>query len=129
LSRVLFVEPLLDAPNSAIAARGGDLLPLSHGLPRHARIIAADIAALRTCEELLGCRGDVGETCIMHGLSQAQRVIRNLHAIKETCGVRQNSTRPYTYTHIFCPPQLSRKQLGAAFPFLVAEAFRLGRWW
>jgi len=90
VSRALFVGPFLDAPDSAIAARGGDLLPLSHGLPRHARVIAADIAALRACEELLGCRGDVGEARIMHGLSQAQRVIRNLHAIKEagTCEVR-----------------------------------------
>jgi hypothetical protein len=91
VSRVLFVEPFLDTPDSA---RGGDLFPLSHGLPRHACVIAADIAALRTCDELLGSCGDVAEACIMHGLSQAQRVIRNLHAIEEasTFGVRWNST-------------------------------------
>lgn len=57
----LFVESLLDAPDSVIPApRGDDLLPLCHGLSRHARVVAADIAALRTCEELLGRRGEVG---------------------------------------------------------------------
>ena len=90
VSRVLFVEPFLDSPDPAIATRGDDLLPLSHRLPRYACVIAADIAALRTCEELLGCCRDVGEARIVHGLSQAQRVIRNLRPIQEasTYGVR-----------------------------------------
>jgi hypothetical protein len=65
------VESFLDAPDPAIATRGDDLLPLSHGLPRHARVIATDNAALRTGEEVLRCRGDVGEARIVHGLSQA----------------------------------------------------------
>jgi hypothetical protein len=68
---VLFMQPFLDAPNPAVAALRDNLLPLSHGLPRHTRVIAANIAALGACEELLGCRGYVGETRIVHGLSQA----------------------------------------------------------
>jgi hypothetical protein len=64
---VLFIQPLLDAPNPALRE---NLLPLSHGLP-HTRIVAANIAALGACEELRGCRGYVGETRIVHGLSQA----------------------------------------------------------
>jgi hypothetical protein len=85
--RALFVEPFLDTPDPAI---GDDLLPLSYGLPRHARVIATDITTLRPCKELLGCRRDVGQARIMHRLSQAQRIIRNLHAVEEKasmCGV------------------------------------------
>lgn len=77
------MQAFLDAPNPAVPTFRDNLLPLSHGLPR-TRIIAADIAALGAREELLGCRGYVGETRIMHGLSQAQRVIRDLHAIKQS---------------------------------------------
>ena len=40
------------------------------------------------------------------------------------CEVEFNAT---VYTHIFCSPQLSGKQVRAAFPFLGAGAFRLGR--
>jgi hypothetical protein len=65
------MQPFLDAPNPAVPALRDNLLPLSHGLPRHTRVIAADVAALRACEKLLGCRGYVGETRIVHGLSQA----------------------------------------------------------
>jgi hypothetical protein len=64
------MQPLLDATDPAVPAARDDLLPLSHRLPR-ARVIATNIAALGTCEELLGCRGYVGETRIVHGLSQA----------------------------------------------------------
>jgi hypothetical protein len=67
---VLFMQPFLDAPNPAVPAFRDNLLPLGHGLPR-TRVIAANIAALGACEELLGCRGYVGETRIVHGLSQA----------------------------------------------------------
>ena len=63
------METFLNAPDPAVAARGDDLLPLSHGLPRHARVIATDDAALRTGEEVLRGRGDVGEARVMHGLS------------------------------------------------------------
>jgi len=65
------MQPLLDAPNPAVPGLWDNLLPLSRGPPRHTRIIAANIAALGPCEELLGCRGYVGETRIVHGLSQA----------------------------------------------------------
>jgi hypothetical protein len=68
---VLFMQPFLDAPNPTVPALRDNLLPLSHWLPRHTRVIAANIAALGACEELLGCRGYVGETRIVHGLSQA----------------------------------------------------------
>jgi hypothetical protein len=67
---VLLMQPFLDAPNTAVPALRDNLLPLSHGLPR-TRVIAANIAALGACEELLRCRGYVGETRIVHGLSQA----------------------------------------------------------
>jgi hypothetical protein len=65
------MQPLLDAPNPAVAALRDNLLPFSHGLPRHTRVIAANIAALGACDKLLGCRGYVCETRIVHGLSQA----------------------------------------------------------
>ena len=67
---VLFMQPFLDAPNPGVPALRNNLLPLSHGLP-HTRVIAANIAVLGAYEELLGCRGYVGETRIVHGLSQA----------------------------------------------------------
>jgi len=73
------VEPLLDAADPAIAARHrDDLLPLCHRLARGARVVAADVAAPRACEEMVGRRGEVCEACVMHGLSQAQRVVRDL---------------------------------------------------
>jgi hypothetical protein len=40
------------------------------------------------------------------------------------CEVEFNAT---VYTHIFCSPQFSGKQLGGAFPLLGAGAFRLGQ--
>jgi hypothetical protein len=94
----LVIQPLLDAPNPALR---DNLLPFGHGLP-HTRVVVANIPTLGTCEELLGCRGYVRETRIVHGLSQAQRVICDLRAISE----QQKSTRPHL-THIFCSPQLS----------------------
>lgn len=65
------MQPFLDAPNPAVPAFRDNLLPLRHGLPRDAGVIAANIAALGACDELLRCRGYVGETRIVHGLSQA----------------------------------------------------------
>jgi hypothetical protein len=70
-SYVLLMQPFLHIPNPTVPALRDNLFPLSHGLARHTRVIAANIAALGACEELLGCRGYVGETCIVHGLSQA----------------------------------------------------------
>jgi len=76
---VLFVETFLDSSDSVFVARGDDLLPLGHWLPCSARVIATDVAALRACEEVLGCRSrEISEARIVHGLSQAQGVIRNL---------------------------------------------------
>jgi hypothetical protein len=73
------VETFLDSPDSVFVARGDDLLPLGYWLPCNARVIAADVTALRACEEVLGCRsGEISEARIMHGLSQAQRIIRDL---------------------------------------------------
>ena len=70
---------LLDSLDSVFIARGDDLLPLGHWLPRGRYVIAADVAALRACEELLGCRSrEISEVRIVHGLSQAQGIIRNL---------------------------------------------------
>ena len=71
------MRPFLDAPNPAVPALRGNLLPLSDGLPRHATAIAANVAALGPCEELPGCRGYVSET----------RVIRDLHAIGQSSSV------------------------------------------
>ena len=65
------MQPFLDAPNPAVPALRGNLLPLSNGLPRHSRVIAANVATLGACEEMLGCRGYVGEARIVHRLSQA----------------------------------------------------------
>jgi hypothetical protein len=66
---VLLMYPFLDARNPAVPTLRDNLFPLSHGLPRHTRVIAANISALGACKELLGCRGYVGETRIVHGLS------------------------------------------------------------
>jgi len=67
---VLFVETFLDSPDSVFGDRGDDLLPLGHWLPCNTRVIAADVAALRACEEVLGCRSrEISETRIVHGLS------------------------------------------------------------
>ena len=65
------MQPFLDATNPAVPAFRDNRLPLSHGLPRDTSVIAADIAALSACKELLRCRGYVGETRIVYGLSQA----------------------------------------------------------
>ena len=70
------MRPILDAPNPAVPALRGSLLPLSHGIPRHASV-AANVAALGPCEELTGCSGYVSET----------RVIRDLHAIGQSSSV------------------------------------------
>jgi len=76
---VLFVETFLDSADSVFVARGDDLLPLGHWLPCNARVIAADVTALRACEEVLGrCSREISEARIVHGLSQAQGIIRNL---------------------------------------------------
>ena len=53
---VLFVETLFDSPDSVFIARGDDLLPLGHWFPCGACVIAADVAALGACDEVLGCR-------------------------------------------------------------------------
>lgn len=90
------METFLDGPDSAIAARGDDLLPLSHRFPCRARVIATDIATLGACEEVLGGRGEVGEAGVMHGLSQAQGVVRDLYAIdrrgQRACGGSGNQS-------------------------------------
>jgi hypothetical protein len=76
------VDTFLDGTDPVIAARGDDPLPLSHGLPCRARVIAADIAALRARDEVLVGRREVGEARVVHGLSQAQGVIGDLYAIR-----------------------------------------------
>ena len=76
---VLLVETFFDSPDSVFIARGDDLLPLGHWLPRGACVIAADVATLCACDEVLGCRSrEISEARIVHGLSQAQGIIRNL---------------------------------------------------
>ena len=78
------MQPFLNAPNPAVPGLRDNLLPLSYRLPRHTRVVATNIAVLGACEKLLGCCGYVGEARIVHGLSQAQRVIRDLHAIEQS---------------------------------------------
>jgi hypothetical protein len=117
------VEPFLDSPDPAIATRGDYLLPLSHWLPRHARVIAADIAALRTREELLGCCRDVSEARIMHGLSQAQGVICNLRPNRGSKHVWREvefNTTLCTHTHF-----LLAKALREATPSRVSVSCSL----
>ena len=76
---VLFVETFFDSPDSVLIACGDDLLPLGHWFPCSARVIAADVAALGACDEMLGCCSrEISEARIMHGMSQAQGIIRNL---------------------------------------------------
>ena len=104
---VLFVETFFDSPDSVFVARGDDLFPLGHWLPCNARIIAADVAALRACEEVLGCRSrEISEARIMHGLSQAQRIIRDLLWLWKRLGELPMRTRVIVYvpmaaTHTF----------------------------
>ena len=115
---VLFVETFLDSPDSVFGARGDDLLPLGYWLPCSARVIAADVAALRACEEVLGCRSrEISEARIVHGLSQAQGVISNLlgKRLGEPPCARIAMSHHYN-TYIFGSPQFSGKErLGAAF--------------
>jgi hypothetical protein len=124
------VETFLDGPDPAIATRGDDLLPLSHRFPCRACVISTDIATLSACDEVLGGRGEVGEAGVMHGLSQAQGVVRDLYAINRRGQRAYPCTRGAhnNYTYVFCSPQLSGKEhLGAAFA--LPGAFGLGRQW
>ena len=76
---VLFVKTFFDSPDSLFIVCGDDLLPLGHWFPCGTCVIAADVAALGACDEVLGCRSrEISETRIMHGMSQAQGIIRNL---------------------------------------------------
>jgi hypothetical protein len=74
----LFVISFFDTSDSIAL---GNLRPLGHGLPRRARVIPAHIAALRTREDQLWCREEC-KTRVMHGPSQAQRVVRDLQQSK-----------------------------------------------
>lgn len=93
------MKTFLDGPDPAIASSGDDLLPLSHRFPCRARVIATDIATLSACEEVLGGCGEVGEAGVMHGLSQAQGVVRDLHAINRR-GQRALSMHAGAHTNI-----------------------------
>jgi len=75
-------KPFSIAPIPFLLPEGDDLLPLGHWLPCNARVIAADVAALRACQqcqEVLGRYSrEISEARIVHGLSHAQGIIRNL---------------------------------------------------
>ena len=76
---VLFVETFFDSPDSVFVACGDGLLPIGHWFPCGACVIVADVTALGACDEVMGCRSrEISEARIMHGLSQAQGIIRNL---------------------------------------------------